>query len=95
MAGQQKESNPYRPSQSNPYAAPVEVPPIVNPYAAPRAESEAPAPSAPVSTNPYARPIGTMAPAAREGAEAENAVRRRATRMQRYHAAGEGEENKE
>jgi len=83
MAGQQRE-------ESNPYAAPAQA--RVNPYAAPAAEK----PAASVSSNPYARPIGTVAPAAQESAETtgETAVRRRATRMQRYHAAeNSGEEN--
>ncbi|MBQ7849570.1 MAG: hypothetical protein IJ343_07615, partial [Clostridia bacterium] len=60
-----------------------------NPYAAPVTEK----PSAPVSSNPYARPIGTVAPAAQETADGETAVRRRATRMQRYHAAESDEGN--
>ena len=75
-------------SYANPYAAPVAPAekPAVNPYAAPASEAEKPASA--VSSNPYARPIGTVAPAVSQSAEQpETAVRRRATRMQRYHAA--------
>ena len=82
MTGQQRE-------ESNPFAAGAQARP--NPYAAPAAEKPAS-----VSSNPYARPIGTVPPAAQESAESngETAVRRRATRMQRYHAAeNSGEEN--
>ena len=102
MASQQN-GNPYaapRPSAStqenaNPYAAPVQdAPQIVNPYAS-RAD-------APVSNNPYARPIGTVsasqpmtAPkplgAEQSASDAPASPRRRATRMERYHAAENGE----
>lgn len=51
------------------------------------------APSAPTATNPYARPIGTP-PAQPQSQSGEAGVRRRATRMQRYHTAeGEDEQN--
>ena len=95
FAAPRAEENPYaaKPvqNQSNPYAVPVEIPPIVNPYAAPKAESPAPT----VASNPYARPIGTVAPQKPEAETPapENATRRRATRMQRYHAAEESDNN--
>ena len=47
------------------------------------------------TANPYARPLGTV-PAShsstQESQDAENATRRRSTRMQRYHAAGGDDE---
>ena len=95
FAAPRTEENPFaaRPvqNQSNPYAVPVEIPTIVNPYAEPKAENPAPA----VASNPYARPIGTAAPQKPEveAPAPENATRRRATRMQRYHDAEESENN--
>ncbi len=75
--------NPYAvPKSTNPFAAPVDAAPIVNPYAASRTET-------PASTNPYARPIGTVTPA-QPGPQDPAAPRRRATRMQRYHEADDG-----
>ena len=81
---QESVNNPYvRPQQSNPSTAPVP------PMSAGTEESR------PVSTNPYARPIGSV-PGYTQGSQTESpsaAPRRRATRMQRYHAAEDGENN--
>lgn len=54
------------------------------------ADTQPSVPSAPPASNPYARPIGTP-PAQAQGQTGDASVRRRATRMQRYHTA-EGED---
>ncbi len=74
-----------------------------NPYSRPAADySSQPTSAAPVQpsaaqpqqTNPYARPI-SPAPAQQAAQTDAQAPRRRATRMQRYHEAGSGEEGNE
>ena len=60
-----------------------------------RSTSSASGEGAAQTANPYARPLGTV-PAShsstQESQDAENATRRRSTRMQRYHAAGGDDE---
>ena len=48
-------------------------------------------PGASTGSNPYARPLGTQTPSAPTAEDAS--APRRATRMQRYHAAEDGEDN--
>ena len=86
----------YRPygqmqeSAANPYARPQQPQP--RPYSAP--VSAGTEESKPVSSNPYARPIGSV-PSYSQGSTQDSAAapRRRATRMQRYHDAEDGENN--
>ena len=60
-----------------------------------RSTSSASGEGAAQTANPYARPLGTVPASqspAQESQGAENATRRRSTRMQRYHAAGGDDE---
>lgn len=85
----------YRPyaqpqeSTGNPYARPQQPQP--NPYTPPAsAVSTGTEESRTANANPYARPIGSVPSYTQEPSAAP---RRRATRMQRYHDAGDGENN--